>query len=95
MPVPNSQGESILGVFRVIYRKIKTSGEIQGVVILGVENGGASLKGLPGYGDCGHTATYNAVSLKDCDSIDHLGLYGGGGVAAEEVGDRGAADAAT
>lgn len=53
-----------------------------------MENGGAGLEDVAGDVDRGHAAPDDAVSLEDLDG------EGIGGVAAEEVCDGGAADAA-
>lgn len=60
------------------------------MVVLRVENGSAGLESFAGDGDGGHTASDDAMSLENCDLGDGVGR----GVAAEEMGDGGAADAA-
>lgn len=90
MAVPNAQRERIIGVLRVFHLEVEILGVIQGVVVLGVENGGTGLESLTGDGDGGHAASHDAISFEDCDLTDCLVW----GVAAEEVGDGGTADAA-
>lgn len=91
MTVPNPQRERIIRVLRFVDLEVEILGVIQGVVVLGVENGGAGLESLAGDGDGGHSPSDDAISLEDSDLADCLGF----GVAAEEVGDGGAADSAT
>lgn len=90
MTVPNTHGERIIGVLRSFYLKVQILGVIQSVIVLGVENGSAGLESLAGDGNGGHASSDDAVSLEDSDMADSMGV----GVAAEKVGDGGAADAA-
>lgn len=59
-----------------------------------MEDGSPGLERLAGDGDRGHAAPDDAVPLEDSDLADGDIVGVGVGVAAEEVGDGGAADAA-
>ena len=63
--------------------EIQQFGEIDGVIVLGMKNGGAGFEGLAGDCDGGHPASYDAVSFEDVDLADERWR----GVVAEEVGD--------
>lgn len=63
---------------------------MEGVEVLGMENGGSGLEDVAGDIDGGHAASDDAVSLEDSDA--EIGMVGTG-VEAEEVGERGASDA--
>lgn len=75
--------------------QIEEFSELQGVEILGVENGGSGLEDVAG-GEVngGHAAADDAVSLEHPD-VESGAVGVGGGVEAEEVGKRGTSDAAS
>lgn len=75
--------------------EVEEGGEAEGVEVLGVNDGGAGLKGVAADGDGGHAAAYGGAAFEDLDVGEAGGGGGGGaGVVFEEMGEGGTGDTA-
>lgn len=86
--IPDAEG-GVAAAAGELGGEVEEAGEVEGVEVLGVDDGAAGFEGVTGERDGGGAAADEVGPFEDADS----GEGGRGGGAAEEVGQRGAGDA--